>query len=127
MNGIRMRWLLVLSFLGPGAIAAEPDPRAEMARALEAQADVAPTPPRLPERAVLDAKPALTGEDALKKETVRAALRAAVKAAIADVVHGAQGALPPPGQAARDKAEDDHGNGNANGNGPPANPGHKKH
>ena len=120
MKAIRMRWLLVLTFLGPSAAAAEPDPRAEMARALEAQADVAPSPPRFPERASLDVKPPLGGEDPGKKEAVRAAVRAAIKAAIADVVRGARGDLPPPGQAARDKAEDDHGNG------PPPNHGHKK-
>src|SRR5215813_14113174 len=116
MKAIRMRWLLVLTFLGPGAAAAEPDPRAEMARALEAQADVAPSPPRFPERAALDVKPPIGGEDVGKKEAVRAA----VKAAIADVAHGAKGAAPPPGQAARDKAESDHGNG------PPPGHGHKK-
>jgi hypothetical protein len=123
MKGIRMRWLLVLSLVGSAAAAVEPDPRAEMARALEAQADVAPSPPRLPQQASLDAKPATTtGEDLGRKgEAVRAAVRAAVKAALDDIVHGAKGALPPPGQAVRDRAEADHGNG------PPANPGHKKH
>jgi hypothetical protein len=115
-----MRWLFVLMLLGPSAAAAEPDPRAEMARALEAQADIAPSPPRFPERAALDVKPPIGAEDVGKKETIRAAVRAAVKAAIADVVHGAKGALPPPGQAVRDKANSDHGNG------PPANPGHSK-
>ena len=120
MKVIRMRWLLVLMFLGPGAAAAEPDPRAEMARALEAQADVTPTPPRFPERAALDVKPPIGGEDVGKKEALRAAVRAAVKAAIADIVHGAKGAAPQTGQLARDKAESDHGNG------PPPDHGHKK-
>jgi len=119
MKAIRMRWLLVLTFLGPGAAAAEPDPRAEMAMALEAQADVAPMPPRFPERASLDVKPPAGPEDIGKKEAVRAAVRAAIKAAIADVIHGAKGALPPPGQAARDNAGADHGNG------PPPDHGHK--
>jgi len=120
MGSIRMRWLIVLCFVGSGSAgASEPDPRAEMARALEAQADVAPSPPRFPERASLDVKPPVGGEDVGKKE-VRAAVRAAVKAALAEVAHGAKGAAPPPGQAARDKAESDHGNG------PPPNHGHNR-
>src|SRR5215468_6946083 len=100
MKVIRMRWLLVLTAVGlggglgpPGAAAAEPDPRAEMAQALEAQADLAPSPPRFPEQASLDMRPPTGGEDVGKKEAVRAAVRAAIKAAIADVVRGARGAL----------------------------------
>ena len=120
MKAIGMRWLFVLIFLGPSAAAAEPDPRAEMAMALEAQADVAPSPPRFPERASLDVKPPIGPEDVGKREAVRAAVRAAIKAAIANVAHGAKGALPPPGQAARDNAASDHGNG------PPPDHGQKK-
>jgi hypothetical protein len=91
---------------GPVArvLADEPDPRAEMTRALEAQADVAPaaaTMPAqaLPERAQLPA-PA-KGASAVARS---AALRAAIHAAVAEVARALPSSAAPAARAAAEPA-----------------------
>jgi len=113
--------LLLLGLLAWTAHADEPDPRAEMARALEAQADVAPAPPALPERAPVDVKAAAKRA---AQATRAAAIRAAVHAAVAEITRAAQAALPanaaPQAQEASERAaaHTTHG---------PAQPGTKRH
>src|SRR5262249_45936412 len=83
--------VLLLGLLALPARADEPDPRAEMAQALEAQADVAPASPTLPEQAAVHAAAAKGAINAARLS----AIRAAVHAAVSEVARAAAATLPP--------------------------------
>jgi hypothetical protein len=76
--------VLLGALFAVSARAGEPDPRVEMARALEAQADVAPAPPALPEQAAIPAP----------RGAINAARVAAIRAAAAEIARAAAATLP---------------------------------
>src|SRR5262249_12265411 len=100
---------LLLGLFALGARADEPDPRAEMARALEAQADLVPAPPALPQQAAVHA----AAKGAIGAARV-SAIRAAVHAAVSEVARAAAATLPPTAApAAQAATERAHGRGPA--------------
>jgi hypothetical protein len=103
--------------------AQEPDPHAEMARALEEQADVAPAPPTLATlpRAVVLPAVAKSAVAAARSDAVRAA----IKAAIVDAGRAASVVLPTAAAPAA-QAATDHVNNHGHGVGSPQ-PGPRRH
>jgi hypothetical protein len=92
--------VLLLGGLARADEAPAADPHAEMAAALEAQADTSPAPPTLPEHATAPslprAGPARKAEaDAARAAAVRAAIRAETRAAALEVGRTAAKAAPP--------------------------------
>ena len=99
----------LVGFIGPGASANEPDPRAAMARALEEQADVSPAPPVLPEPLTRNIKALPPPAKGVEKDAMAAAradaVKAAVRAAVAEVARVVSKG-PPPWAPAAEAARD---------------------